>query len=145
MRGIMSLLGGLALTLALTGSAAAGPFFSTGDPDGKMAMASRPGSPAGIEIEAADDFILNGKGIINSATFTGLLVGGATPANISQTVVEIYRVFPKDSDVSRTSGPPTFSTARVPTRVNSPSDIAFATRDSSDLQRGLFAHGHRCP
>ena len=54
MRRLMSLLGGLALTLALTGSVHAGPFsFSTGDPDGKMAMASRPDSPAGIEIEVA--------------------------------------------------------------------------------------------
>jgi hypothetical protein len=46
-------------------------------------------------------------------------------------VVEIYRVFPLDSDVGRTSGPPTFSTAQVPTRVNSPSDEAFATRSST--------------
>src|SRR5436305_12588667 len=45
-------------------------------------------------------------------------------------VVEIYRVFPNDSDVGRTSGPPTFSTANVPTRVNSPSDVAFASRES---------------
>jgi hypothetical protein len=38
-------------------------------------------------------------------------------------VVEIYRVFPKDSDVGRTSGPPTFSTPQVPTRANPPSDV----------------------
>jgi hypothetical protein len=69
-------------------------------------------------------------GTINSATFTGLLVGG-TPSDITQTVVEIYRVFPNDSDVTRTSGPPTFSTAKVPTRVNSPSDVAFDSRDSA--------------
>jgi hypothetical protein len=52
-------------------------------------------------------------------------------ASISEVVVEIYRVFPLDSDVGRTSGPPTFSTAQVPTRVNSPSDEAFATRSST--------------
>ena len=46
-------------------------------------------------------------------------------------VVEIYRVFPNDSDVGRTSGSPTFSTSQVPTRVNSPSDVAFDSRDSS--------------
>jgi hypothetical protein len=46
-------------------------------------------------------------------------------------VVEIYRVFPNDSDVGRTSGPPTFSTDRVPTRVNSPADVAFAARASA--------------
>ena len=45
-------------------------------------------------------------------------------------VVEIYRVFPADSDVGRTSGPTTFSTSQVPTRVNSPSDVAFDSRDS---------------
>jgi hypothetical protein len=33
--------------------------------------------------------------------------------------------------VSRTSGPPIFSTSQVPTRVNSPSDVAFDSRDSS--------------
>ena len=42
----------------------------------------------------------------------------------------MYRVFPNDSNVVRTSGAPTFSTAQVPTRVNSPSDIAFDTRES---------------
>src|SRR4029079_1729068 len=32
--------------------------------------------------------------------------------------------------VTRTSGAPTFSTSQVPTRVNSPSDVEFASRDS---------------
>jgi hypothetical protein len=32
--------------------------------------------------------------------------------------------------VGRTSGPPTFSTTQVPTRVNSPSDVAFDSRNS---------------
>src|SRR5205823_4577367 len=65
------------------------------------------------------------------ATFTGLLTGGATPEDVSNIVVEIYRVFPKDSDVGRTSGAPTFSTSKVPTRVNSPSDVAFDSRNSA--------------
>jgi hypothetical protein len=43
----------------------------------------------------------------------------------------MYRIFPADSNVNRTSGPPVFSTAAVPTRVNSPSDVAFASRDSA--------------
>jgi hypothetical protein len=43
-------------------------------------------------------------------------------ASVEDVVVEIYRVFPKDSDVGRTPN--------VPTRVNSPSDVAFASRDS---------------
>ena len=65
---------------------------------------------------------------ISSATFVGLLTGNAT---IGQVRVEIYRVFPNDSDVGRTSGPPVFSTPEVPTRVNSPSDVEFDDRDTA--------------
>ena len=52
-------------------------------------------------------------------------------ANISNVEIEVYHVFPKDSDVGRTSGPPMFSTAQVPARANSPSDVEIddATRD----------------
>ena len=119
----------LALTALCVVPAAADPFFfSTGDPDGKMATASRPSSAGKFEIEAGDDFFLNSETVINSATFVGLLTGGATTGEVR---VEIYRVFPKDSDVGRTSGPPTFSTPQVPTRVNSPSDVEFDDRDTS--------------
>ena len=120
----------LAAGITSTGAIAApgDPFsFSTGTPDGRMAAASRVDSPGKFEIEAADDFIASTSLNITSATFTGLLPTGAS---IGQVQVEIYRVFPKDSDVSRTSGPPTFSTSQVPTRVNSPSDVAFDTRNS---------------
>jgi hypothetical protein len=103
--------------------------FSTGNPDGKIATAARPESPGKFEIESADDFGLTAQTSITSATFTGLLTG-VTP-NTGQVVVEIYRVFPNDSDVGRTSGAPVFSTTQVPTRVNSPSDVALASRDSS--------------
>ena len=103
-------------------------FFSTGSPDGKMAAASR--ADTVFEIEAADDFALTSPTRITGATFTGLLPTGFNLNNISQVQVEIYRVFPNDSDVVRTSGPPTFSTSQVPTRVNSPSDVAFQTRNS---------------
>ena len=105
-------------------------FFSTGDPDGKIATASRPGIISPFEIESADDFVLTQNTVITSATFTGLLVG-ATVADINNVVVEIYRVFPNDSDVSRTSGSPPFSTSKVPARANSPSDVALDSRDSS--------------
>src|SRR5678816_4690927 len=111
-------------------SAAATPFsFSTGNPDGRIATASRPDIGT-FEIESADDFLATTPIQINSATFTGLLTG-ATPT-VGQVVVEIYRVFPNDSDVGRTSGPPTFSTPQVPTRVNSPSDVEFVDRDTAD-------------
>ena len=103
-------------------------FFSTGNPDGRIATAARPESAGKFEIESADDFGLTAQTSITGATFTGLLTGGST---IGQVVVEIYRVFPNDSDVGRTSGPPVFSTTQVPTRVNSPSDVALDSRDSS--------------
>src|SRR5215467_3355352 len=106
-------------------------FFSTGDPDGKIATATRPDSAGKFEIESADDFGLSSRTLIQGATFTGLLTGGSTIANIGQVVVEIYQVFPNGSDVGRTSGPPVFSTNQVPTRVNSPSDVALNSRDSS--------------
>jgi hypothetical protein len=110
--------------------AAADPFFfSTGNPDGRIATAARPESAGKFEIESADDFGLTAQTSITGATFTGLLTGVAP--NISQVVVEIYRVFPNDSDVGRTSGSPVFSTNQVPTRVNSPSDVAVDSRELS--------------
>jgi len=106
------------------------PFlFSTGPVTDLMASATRPDTGGVFEIESADDFVLGSQTQISSATFTGLLLG-STPS-IGQVVIEIYRVFPSDSDVGRTSGPPTFSTSQVPTRVNSPSDVAFDSRDST--------------
>ena len=106
-------------------------FFSTGNVTNSIATATRPESAGKFEIELADDFVLTAPTAITSATFTGLLTGGATAANIGEVRVEIYRVFPADSNVGRTSGPPTFSTPQVPTRVNSPSDVEFDDRDTS--------------
>jgi len=109
--------------------AAADPFFfSTGNTDGKIATASRPSTGAPFEIESADDFAITSPTLITSATFTGLVTG--TNPTIGQVVVEIYEVFPNLSDTARTSGPPTFSTPNVPTRVNSPSDVELDDRDS---------------
>ena len=83
--------------------------FSTGAPDGKMATASRPDGGGNFEIETGDDFVLTTTTSITSATFTGLLTGDGSVSNVR---VEIYRVFPNDSDVGRTSGPPPFSTPK---------------------------------
>jgi hypothetical protein len=105
----------------------AASLFDSGVPDGLIASASRPGVSS-FEIETADDFILSSSTSITNATFTGLVPTGASVTNV---VVEIYRVFPSESDVNRTSGTPTFSTTLVPTRVNSPSDVAVDSRDSS--------------
>ena len=119
--------------LSLSSARADVTLFDTGTPDGEIATASRPDAGGKIEIESADDFVANGGFKVSGATFTGLIVpdGPAAAPTIGQVVVEIYRVFPKDSDVGRTSGPPTFSTPEVPTRVNSPSDVAFTSRDSA--------------
>jgi len=123
------------IAFSATSANAAPFFFSTGDPDGKIATASRPDGMT-FEIETADDFVLTETTQITSATFTGLVPTNASP---TQVVIEIYRVFPRDSDVGRTSGAPTFSTSNVPTRVNSPADVAFDTRDSSVAGELVFA------
>ncbi len=111
--------------LALPASAGPGiPFtFNTGVPNNLMGAASRPSSAGKIEIEAADDFVTSPPVTITGATFTGVLTGGATTSSITHVVVEIYRVFPADSDTVRTPN--------VPTRTNSPSDVAFDSRDST--------------
>src|SRR5262249_8877928 len=121
----------LAAVLCLAAPAGAAPFvFSTGSVTNQIATASRPSSPGKFEIESADDFIVDSPGaIINRATFTGLLTGTAPTVGI--VTVEIYRVFPLDSDVARTSGMPTFSTPQVPTRVNPPSDVEFDGRSTA--------------
>lgn len=107
--------------------------FSTGLPDGKIATISEPANAHNgrVEFESADDFVLNTETEIRHASFIGLLTGGAKLSDLRNVVAEFYHVFPKDSDVGRTSGPPTFSTSQVPTRVNSPSDVAFDSRDSA--------------
>jgi hypothetical protein len=98
-------------------------FFSTGDPDGKIATLSRTASTGKLETETADDFVTTAPTLITSATFTGLLVGGATTANVLGVEIELYHVFPVDS-VQPPDG-------RVLTRMNSPSDNNFAAADSA--------------
>jgi hypothetical protein len=98
---------------------AAGPvmgavIYNNLTPNNLMAIATRPDSPGVFEIEAGDDFFLGSHTSITGASFTGLLVPGTggTPS-VSQVIVEMYRVFPLDSDTVRTP--------HVPTRTNSPS------------------------
>jgi hypothetical protein len=127
MRAGFRLLAVLGLVSSLSARVAADSIlFSTNPtPDGAMAMASRPGVGGKIEIEAADDFFTATPVQINSATFTGLLVPsttGQTP-NVGEVVAELYHIFPLNS-----TNPPS---GNVPTRVNSPSDLAFDSRDSA--------------
>jgi PEP-CTERM motif len=115
-------------------AAADSTFFNTGNPDGRMATATRPESGGQFEIESADDFILGTHTSITGATFTGLLTNRAPLTSVGEVRVEIYRVFPNDSDIGRTSGAgtsPPFQTPNVPTRQNSPSDVEFTDRDTA--------------
>src|SRR5712691_2762607 len=110
-------------TFACLATPAAGStIYNNLTPNNMMAIASRPDSVPGFEIEAADDFLLGSRTVINKASFVGLGVPFG-PFSISEVVVEMYRVFPKDSDTVRSP--------HVPTRMNSPSDVAFDSRDSS--------------
>jgi hypothetical protein len=116
------------LSAVLTTPAAADPVFfeynfSTGDPDLKIATLSRTASAGKLETETADDFVTTAPTVITNATFTGLLVGGATPANVLNVEIELYHVFPVDSDATRTPN--------VTTRMNSPSDNNFAAADGA--------------
>ena len=108
----------------LAGSASAATVLYNNDfPDGRIGTASRPDAGNG-ERETGDDFVLPTSASVTGAAFTGLIPTGA---DVKKVVVEIYRVFPKDSQ-----NPPS---GQVPTRVNSPSDVAFDSRESgSGLQ-----------
>jgi hypothetical protein len=94
-------------------------------PTDAIGIASRPDSANGFEIETGDDFLLSSSATVNSGSFTGIVVPGPNGGsfNVEDITVEIYRVFPNDSNTTRTPN--------VTTRANSPSDIAFDSRDSS--------------
>jgi hypothetical protein len=121
LRGAVLLTFGMMLGTAARGSV----IYNNLTPNNLMAMASRPDTSGSFEIETADDFLLGSAASILSASFTGLIVPGTqggTPS-VSEVDVEIYRVFPNDSDTNRTPN--------VPTRANSPSDVVFDSRDSA--------------
>ncbi len=116
-------------------AAATSFFFSTGDPDGRIATLSRPASTGKLQTETADDFILPTPFTsITNATFTGLLPAGVPLSSVNRVEVEIYHVFPVDS-----ANPPS---GNVVTRVNSPADIEIdsATRDSADGSLSFTGH-----
>jgi len=125
---LASVLGGFFL---LDSSASATSFFfTTGDPDGKVATLSRPESAGKLQTETADDFTLPTSTVINQATFTGLLPLGASLSIVRNVEIEIYHLFPADTDPANTNVP----NAIVPTRSGSPADVEIdeATRDGLD-------------
>ena len=101
--------------------------FSSGSPDGRVAVASRPSSAGKIEIEAGDDFVLNHTTTIKNVTFTGLIP--STGPTVGEVAVEIFMVFPINSTY-----PPS---TNVPTRTNSPSDFSFKERVRNSTSAGL--------
>jgi hypothetical protein len=128
---IAALLGGLLLTPA----ASAAPFLiinqdvPAAQPDGLVGSLSRPASAGKIEFESADDFRTSAPATaLTSATFTGLITGTTTLPTINQVAVEIYRIFPADSNTVRT--------IQVPSRVNSPSDVEFDNTGRTSLAGG---------
>ena len=124
MQKVFSLLTTLGVGWLLAAPAFAGTVYNNLTPNNLMGVATRPDTGAS-EIETGDDFFLGSQTSITSASFVGLLVPGAAggATSISDVVAEIYRVFPQDSNTVRT--------ANVLTRVNSPSDVAFDSRDSA--------------
>jgi hypothetical protein len=124
----------LAIGLLTNLPAAADPFFfSTGNPDGKLGALSQRHSAIDIETETADDFVLSVPTVISRAIIHGLIPSGAPVSSIAEVEVEIYHIFPTDSNTARTP--------RVLTRVNSPSDVEIgaATRDSKHTTLGFGA------
>lgn len=114
----------IAATAWLATPAAAAPyFFSTGNPDGRIATKSGPFPGAPNEIETADDFVLGQATRIDRASFIGLLPTGVSLSSATRVEVELYRAFPGD--------PVTPPSGNVPTRVNSPGDDDFVARDSA--------------
>jgi hypothetical protein len=126
----------ISLALVAAAPVKAGIIFSSGLPNGSIGMASHPGPTTGAnqEVEAADDFVITFNGTnITEIKFFGLLFGGGTIADVNDASAEIYRVFPLDS-----TNPPD---GRVPTRVNSPSDVAFEERNLGDFTMILSSLG----
>ena len=111
------------LVCFLVSPASAATIYNNLTPNNMIGVATRPGSPGVFEIEGADDFFLGAQTLITSASFVGLIVGGTGTPTITDIVAEMYRIFPLDSNTVRMPN--------VPTRANSPSDVAFASKDSS--------------
>jgi hypothetical protein len=113
----------------LASSASGSVIYNNLTPNNMIGIAARPGLPGSFEIEAGDDFVATSPVSITSASFVGLEVSTGVPS-VQDLVLEIYRVFPANSDTGRTP--------EVPTRVNSPADVAFETRDSAAVGELTF-------
>jgi hypothetical protein len=100
--------------------AVAGSFtYSNLTPDGRIATLSIPAGNGHIETETADDFIISVPTLLTNASIIGLLPNGAPLSSISSLQVDLYNIFPLDSNPA---------SGNVPTRANSPSDVSFVGR-----------------
>ncbi len=109
------------LTLAAPAARAAPFLFNTGTTDGQAALVT---GGQTRHNDVADDFVLSSQTTLTGGTLTALINGtSAATATIRSVEVEIYRVYPEDSN--------TGATHVVPTRVNSPSDVAAASLSSA--------------
>ena len=89
-----------------------------------MAAASHPPlSGSGVENEAADDFVLGGGALVSEIKFIGLLTSGS--------LISLGRTWSFTASSRTTARSP--PDGRVPTRTNSPSDVAFDERGASDF------------
>jgi hypothetical protein len=112
------------ITVSFIAPAFGSVIYNNLTPNNMMAIASRPDAGGQFEIEAADDFLTTTDTKITSASFTGLIFNPpGVSSTITDIVVEVYRVFPQDSNTARLPN--------VPTRANSPADVAFDSRDSA--------------
>jgi hypothetical protein len=130
MRDRVALIAALGLSVMLASSASGSVIYDNLTPNSMIGIATRPGLPGSFEIEAGDDFVATSPVSITSASFVGLEVSGTGVPSVQDLVLEIYRVFPANSDTGRTPD--------VPTRVNSPADLAFETRDSAAVGELTF-------
>src|SRR5262245_61252148 len=94
----------IVLTLVIfwpAGAAASSIIYSNLAVTNQVATASRPDQPGKAEIESADDFVLGGAANITGVSFIGL-VPSLQSVDLQHSTVEFYRIFPLDSDTSRT-------------------------------------------
>jgi hypothetical protein len=113
---------GLLTLLSNVAAANAQAYLYANTPTNVMAIASRPGAVGIPGIEAADDFLISQQTRLTGGSFTGLVPQNWSVGNVTGVTVEIYQVFPTSSNTARVPA--------VPTRVNSPSDVALASRSS---------------
>src|SRR5215469_10717255 len=107
MRYRAALIAALGLTTLAVSASADAILYNNLTPNAMIGVATRPTPSGSFEIEAGDDFVATTPVSVTHASFVGLVVSGTTAPAVQDVTLEIYRVFPDDSDVGRTSGPPT--------------------------------------